>query len=103
MRLWQSAAEQAGAVDGVICVGGAARLRDASCVSSRNIENFWTVRAFYKIRALQGQPPQGRAARSHPRLQGTSILMGQPWPWAAAISTPSAQVPIWSLYLHVLI
>ena len=38
MSLWQSAAERAGAVDGVLRVGGADRLRDASCVSSRNIE-----------------------------------------------------------------
>ena len=40
-----------------------------------------------------GQRPKGRAARSLPRLQGTSILMDQPWERAAAISTPSAQVP----------
>ena len=38
VSLWQSAAERAGAVDDVLRVGGAARLRDASCVSSRNIE-----------------------------------------------------------------
>ena len=38
MRLWQSAAERAGAVDDVFGVGGADRLRDANCVSSRNIE-----------------------------------------------------------------
>ena len=38
MRLWQRAAERAGAVDDVLRVGGADRLRDASCVSSRNIE-----------------------------------------------------------------
>ena len=38
MSLWQSAAERAGAVDGVLRVGGAARLLDASCVSSRNTE-----------------------------------------------------------------
>ena len=57
----------------------------------RSIQNI--TLAVYKIRVLQGQPPKGRAARCHPRLQGTSILMGQPWPWAVAISTPSAQVP----------
>ena len=33
-----SAAERAGAVDDVLGVGGAARLLDASCVSSRNTE-----------------------------------------------------------------
>ena len=38
MRLWKSAVERAGAVDGVLGVGGAARLLDASCVSSRNTE-----------------------------------------------------------------
>ena len=30
VSLWQSAAERAGAVDGVLHVGGAARLRDAT-------------------------------------------------------------------------
>ena len=38
VSLWQSAAERAGAVDDVFGVGGADRLRDTSCVSSRNIE-----------------------------------------------------------------
>ena len=38
-----SAAERAGAVDDVLGVGGAARLLDASCVSSRKIQNFWIV------------------------------------------------------------
>ena len=38
VRPWQIASERAGAVDGVLGVGGAARLLDASCVSSRNIE-----------------------------------------------------------------
>ena len=56
----------------------------------RSIQNI--TLAVYKIRVLQGQRPNGRAARCHPRLQGTSILMGQPWPWAVAIRTPSAQV-----------
>ena len=38
VSLWQSAAEPAGAVDDVLRVGGADHLRDANCVSSRNIE-----------------------------------------------------------------
>ena len=38
MSLWQSAAERAGALYVVCGVGGASRLLDASCVSSRNIE-----------------------------------------------------------------
>ena len=38
VRPWQIASERAGAVDGVLGVGGAARLLDASCVSSRNTE-----------------------------------------------------------------
>ena len=57
----------------------------------RSIQNI--TLAVYKARVLQGQRPKGRAARCHPRLQGTSILMGQPWPWAATISTPSAKHP----------
>ena len=34
LSLWQSAAERAGAVDDVLRVGGADRLRDANCLSS---------------------------------------------------------------------
>ena len=66
----------------------AARTKLVPPTDRRSIQNI--TLAVYKIRVLQGQPPKGRAARCHPRLQGTSILMGQPWPWAVAISTPSA-------------
>ena len=66
----------------------AARTKLVPPTDRRSIQNI--TLAVYKIRVLQGQRPNGRAARSHPRLQGTSILLGQPWPRAAAIAP---QVP----------